>query len=109
MDTTNILARKLIALFPEEGTRNNVQSILDSYGIESHEQEPVRVTLGILKLSGGNIKELRKMTKYAKEDFRGILTWAEYPRQSKRWSMPDGVQRQQWGQTPLPRPLRLVS
>ncbi|MBV1882775.1 MAG: hypothetical protein KUG82_14140 [Pseudomonadales bacterium] len=35
------------------------------------------------------------MTKYAKEDFRDILSWAEYPRQSKKWSLPDGPKKQQ--------------
>ena len=34
------------------------------------------------------------MTKYAKEDFRDILSWAEYPRQSKKWSLPDGPKKQ---------------
>lgn len=94
METVNILSRKLLTLFPIEGERNNAQSILDSYGVEKHEQEPVRVRLAIIKLSGGDIEELRKMTKYAKEDFRDILSWAEYPRQSKRWSMPDGTKKE---------------
>jgi hypothetical protein len=94
MEATTILSRKLLALFPGEGVRNNAQSILDSYGVEDYEQEPARVRLAILKLSGSDIEELRKMTKCAKEDFRDILSWAEYPRQSKRWSMPDGPRKE---------------
>jgi len=46
-----------------------------------------------LQLAG--FSRIEKMTKYAKEDFRDILSWAEYPRQSKKWSLPDGPKKQQ--------------
>lgn len=94
MEAANILSRKLLALFPEEGARNNAKSILDSYGVEDYEQEAVRVRLAILKLSGSDTEKLRKMTECAKKDFRDILSWAEYPRQSKGWSMPDGPKKE---------------
>lgn len=94
MDAADILTRKLVVLFPEEGARNNARSVLDSYGVEDYEKEPVRVRLAILKLSGSDFEEMRKMTNYAKDDFRDVLSWAEYPRQSKRWSMPDGPKRE---------------
>ncbi|KAA3647644.1 MAG: hypothetical protein DWP95_02840 [Proteobacteria bacterium] len=91
MKEANILTRKLINLFPEVEVRNTAKSILDSYGVESYEQEPVRVRLAIIKLSGSDIEELRKTTKAAKKDFRDILSWAEYPRQSIKWSFTNGL------------------
>lgn len=94
MEPADILSRKLVALFPEEGARDSARSILDSYGVEDYEQEPVRVRLAILKLSGSDFEELRIITKSAKEDFRDVLSWAEYPRQSESWSMPDGPKKE---------------
>lgn len=93
MDKTEILGRKLIALFPEQKTRNMVNSIFDGYGVERHEQEAVRVKLAILKLAGSDLDEIKKMTNHAKADFRDVIAWAEYPRQSKKWSMPDGPKK----------------
>ncbi len=94
MNHEKILTRKLTALFSDKEERDAVTHILSTYGEEKHEQEPYRVRLAILKLSKADIEEIRKTTKYAKQDFRDILTWAEYPRQSKKWSMPDGPKKQ---------------
>lgn len=80
-------------LFKDE-ERNVVIEILNTYGIESYEQEPYRVRPAILKLSGPDIEEIKKTTTFAKQDYRDILTWAEYPGQSKKWSMPDGPKKQ---------------
>ena len=74
--------------------RDEVKSILDTYGTEEYEQEPFRVRLAILKLSHTDLEEIKRTTNLAKQDFRDILTWAEYPRQSKKWSMPDGPKKQ---------------
>jgi hypothetical protein len=90
MNLKKILTRKLRALFPEEQQRAEVLATLEAYGVEKHEQEPDRVRLAVLKLSGGDLKQIKRYTEFAKQDFRDILTWAEYPRQSKKWSMPDG-------------------
>ncbi|MEJ1355999.1 MAG: hypothetical protein RNU03_01380 [Candidatus Sedimenticola sp. (ex Thyasira tokunagai)] len=49
--------------------------------------------LAILKLAGSDLKEIEKYTETAKQDYRDVLTWAEYPRQSKKWSMPDGPKK----------------
>ena len=94
MDYEAILSRKLRSLFPEEEQRNEVKAILDTYGVERYEQEPFRVRLAILKLSDSNLEEIKRTTNFAKQDFRDILTWAEYPRQSKKWSIPDGPRKQ---------------
>jgi len=94
MDYESILTRKLRSLFPDKEKRNEVETILDTYGIEEYEQEPLRVRLAILKVSDSNLEEIKRTTAMAKQDFRDILTWAEYPRQSKKWSMPEGPKKQ---------------
>jgi hypothetical protein len=90
MDTDQILSQKIQSLFPNQQTSISARVILYAYGTEDHEQEPTRVRLAILKLSGNDLDGLKKMTEFAKQDFRDILAWAEYPRQAKRSSMPDG-------------------
>ena len=94
MDYEAILTRKLRSLFPDKEKRNEVETILDTYGTEKYEQEPLRVRLAILKVSGSDLEEIKRTTALAKQDFRDILTWAEYPRQSKKWSMPEGPKKQ---------------
>lgn len=94
MDYEAILSGKLLSLFPEQTLRDEVIAVLGLYGMETHEQEPVRVRLAILKLSGSSLIEIKNNTKLAKKDFRDILAWAEYPRQSQKWSMPDGPEKQ---------------
>lgn len=96
MDLKNILSRKLLKLFPDQSLRDEVIEILNTYGIETYEQEALRLRLAILKLSGNapTLDEVKLKTKYAKEDFRDILTWAEYPRQSKNSVMSEGPKKQ---------------
>lgn len=88
MNTEAKLESKLKRLFPETENRLEAQAILDTYGQESYEQEQTRVRLAILKLVGSNpnIDKLKKYTSAAKTDYRDVLSWAEYPRQSKNWS-----------------------
>jgi hypothetical protein len=93
MNFKEILARKLRALFPEEEQRAEVLATLETYGVEKHEQEPDRVRLAVLKLSGEDLQQIQRYTEFAKQDFRDILTWAEYPRQGKKRSMPDGPRK----------------
>ena len=93
MDYEAILTRKLRSLFPDEKKRNEVKAVLDTYGTEAYEKEPLRVRLAILKLSDSDPDEIKRTTDFAKQDYRDILSWAEYPRQSKKWSMPDGPKK----------------
>ena len=37
---------------------------------------------------------VEKYTGYAREDYRNILAWAEYPRQAREWVMPDADEKQ---------------
>ena len=94
MDYEAILSRKLRSLFPDKDRRAEARAILDTYGIENHEQEAVRVRLTVLKLSGSDLEGIKRTTDFAKQDFRDVVSWAEYPRQSKKWSMPDAPKKQ---------------
>lgn len=94
MEYEKIFLKKLITLFVDEAERETVLNVLNTYGEEVYEQETFRVRLAILKLSGNNIKEIKKITAFAKQDFRDVLSWAEYPRQSKKWSLSAGPEKQ---------------
>ena len=88
MDIEEKLDIKLELIFCDSETRSEASTILMTYGNEPHEQEPTRVRLAILKLAGPvpNIEKLTEFAEFAKGDFRDVLAWAEYPRQSKHWS-----------------------
>lgn len=90
-----LLERKLESMFSDEFTRRRVQAVLQDYGSGKHEQEPGRVRLAILKLAGAELQSVEKYTGYAREDYRDILAWAEYPRQSRQRLMPQGKEKQQ--------------
>lgn len=64
--------------FPQERLAD-VISLLNEYGTESHEHEITRVQIDIVKLSKGNLAELKNLVKQAKIDYRDILMWAESP------------------------------
>lgn len=69
--------------------------ILESYGTEKYEKEPDRVRLAILKLSGSDLEQIKRTTNIAKQDYRDVLAWAEYPRQSKIIQrLPEGPEKQ---------------
>ena len=93
-ERAEILARKLKKMFPDEGERKIAEVILNEYGTESYEQESMRVRLAILKLSENTTESIKKNTRYAKEDFRDVLSWAEYPKQSKNRAIPDRPKKQ---------------
>src|SRR5439155_10457329 len=68
--------------FPESA-HARVLELLDTYGVESYEQERERVQLAILKLSEGNEEKLREFVAVAKRDYRDALFSAEYPEEAK--------------------------
>jgi len=80
-DVTNAVHR----LFPGAAART-VLELLDQYGIESHEPERERVQMAILKLSEGVEDRLLQFLAAAKQDYREVLYWAEYPEASRRGS-----------------------
>jgi hypothetical protein len=65
-------------VFPDAAP-TEILAVLDRYGVESYEQEPERVRMGALKLSGGDRAALEHYIEVAKLDFRDVLAGAEYP------------------------------
>lgn len=66
------------AMFPNEAP-GVITSILDEYGTEGHELERDRVQRAVLVLSVGDIDKLLHNVNVAKQDYRDVLMWAEYP------------------------------
>jgi hypothetical protein len=58
--------------------------ILNEYGSAEWHRESPRVQLAVLKLAGGNLKDLRLHIETAKCDYRDVLSPAEYPRYTGR-------------------------
>lgn len=72
----------LRAVFP--GTdASAILAALDEYGVQPYERERDRVHLAIINLSGGDEGKLRYFLGVAKQDYRDVLFWSEYPEQSK--------------------------
>jgi hypothetical protein len=65
-------------LFPNEAP-GVIMSILDTYGMQGHERERDRVQGAVLVLSGGDVNQLLHNVSVAKQDYRDVLLWAEYP------------------------------
>ena len=64
---------------------DEVHAMLSEYGGEDWHPEVDRVRLAILKLTAGNLEELRMHIEIAKRDFRDVLSVAEYPAYTKKW------------------------
>ena len=60
-----------------------VLALLDRYGTRRSEGERERLQHAILKLGGGDIEKLRHDRDVARQDYRDVLYWAEYPDHSK--------------------------
>lgn len=93
VDDRLILARKLNTLFPDKSCREQAAAILSRYGEQPNERERFRVQLAVLKLAGDDLEKIAAYTTRAKEDYRDVLAWAEYPMQSKHWSIPEGPEK----------------
>ena len=75
--------KKIRQVFPGKDEKAILAS-LDEYGTESYEKEKHRVFLAILKLCDEeNLNEPSRYIKVAKQDYRDVLSWAEYPNQIK--------------------------
>ena len=93
MGCEETLLRKLESLFQDAQVRAEVLTLLETYGEEDYENEISRVKLAILKLAGSDLNEISKYTLMAKQDYRDVLAWAEYPRQSENWSVSDSQRK----------------
>ena len=83
--------------FPAERVAE-VLGILNEYGTESWQRELDRVRLAALKLAAGDIEQLRRRVDTARQDYRDVLAYAEYPGYMSRvpgpgTRPPDEVQR----------------
>lgn len=78
-----LVLRKLCQVFNDASSAQKALNFLDDYGVESYELERERVQLAILKLSEGELGQLRHYVKAAKTDYRDVLAWAEYPEQMR--------------------------
>jgi hypothetical protein len=87
------VVRRVDLLWSDAVDRRRIGEALATYGVESYEQETDRVQLAILKLSEGTEEKALAMVAAAKQDYRDVLMWAEYPEQ---------------GSTPPP-PLRILT
>lgn len=54
-----------------------VLAIVDQYGAETHEREPERVRLAMVRLAAGDREMLPKLLYAAKVDYRDVLAWAD--------------------------------
>ncbi len=93
INAEEVYRRKLVTLFPDEKIREGAVSILNEYGAEKHERESVRVRLAILKISGGDLEQIRQSTDLAKQDYRDVLIAAEYPNQGSARQVPKGPEK----------------
>ena len=53
--------------------------ILSEYGDEDWHKTPERVRVAALKLAAGSLERLRSAIETAKQDYRDVIAWAEYP------------------------------
>lgn len=85
----------VLNLFPSRSAKT-VLELLDLYGVEEYERERERVQLAILALSQGNEDKLLHFVEAAKQDYRDVLYWAEYPQPSAQDGAILEVLRQTW-------------
>ena len=64
-----------------------VLGVLEEYGNDAErDRDNARVHMAVLKLANGNLSELRKHIEIARQDYRDVLSAAEYPAATRRWS-----------------------
>jgi hypothetical protein len=82
--TRALLLAKIAKVFPDRDT-DEILAILDRYGTGKHEQEPAWVQLAVLKLCDEEGRDdPAHYIDVAKQDFRDVLAWAEYPNLMRR-------------------------
>ncbi len=79
--TPQLLLEKILAVFPGKYPQEILQS-LNRYSEQPYEREQLRVHFAILKLcEAEQLSEPDKYVLAAKNDYRDVLAWAEYPSQ----------------------------
>lgn len=64
--------------FPSD-KHDAVMKMLNEYGTETWHREEVRVRIAILRLVEGRFDQLRSHVEMAKQDYRDVLAYSEYP------------------------------
>jgi hypothetical protein len=67
------------------------RALLAEYGRRPWHREPVRVWLAVLKIADGRLDRLRRAVDQADEDYRDVLSAAEYPLYARRVSPAAGT------------------
>src|SRR5262245_1009477 len=75
--------RKLDSMWHDGAEREHVRGELEKYGRERHEVDVARVHLAILKLCEGASAKVAELVAAAKNDYRDVLMWAEYPSEGR--------------------------
>ena len=83
MTEDELVREKVRRLWTNEREADRASEILSSFGTGMHEREIGRVRLAALKLSNGSLPELERLIRAARQDYRDLLAWAEYPEQFK--------------------------
>jgi hypothetical protein len=88
--TQELVSHIVDRLFTGEA-RTAALNLLESYGSAAHEREPIRIRVAALKLSNGRIDELEHLIAHARQDYRDVLAWAEFPEELVRptWNLPE--------------------
>src|SRR5690349_24817337 len=55
------------------------RAILVRHGSQSWQREPLRVRIAVMKLAQRNVAKLDEFMRMAEQDYRDVLSWAEYP------------------------------
>ena len=80
----SLVTAKAKQCFPDED-QEQVLAILDLYD----DREGERMKIAILKLSKGQLEGLHHYVQAAKDDYRDVLAWAEYPEEMRTWNVKD--------------------
>jgi len=81
--TESVLQRKVAALWPLPTERENALHALARYGEARHEGSILRVRLAIVRLATADRLKLDELVAMAKQDYRDVIMWAEYPREGR--------------------------
>ena len=81
-NTSQVVRTKIKHYWPDQDPEKIIK-ILRRYGQDDYEKESPRVQLAIIKLSDGDLEKLEEYVNLAKQDYRDVLAFAEYPEEMR--------------------------
>jgi hypothetical protein len=89
LPSRDLVEAKARRILPRRDVRDLLQ-ILDAAVTNAPAVDRERIQLAVLKLyeEGAGKHELETVAGWAKDDWRDVLSWAQYPRQSRRAGTP---------------------